>query len=85
MIDYRAVWPGFNFQQFEIFLFCTASRLALGPTQPPIISVPGDLSPRVKQQQQQQREADHSPPSNSEVKHGGAIPPVSHESSWHDA
>jgi hypothetical protein len=42
------------------FLFSTASRSVLGPTQPPIQWVPGALSPG--------READHSPPSSAEVK-----------------
>jgi hypothetical protein len=41
-----------------IFLFTTASRTALGPTQPPIQWVPGALSLRVKRPG---READHSP------------------------
>jgi hypothetical protein len=48
-----------------IFLFTTASRTALGPTQPPIQWVPGALSLGVKWPG---READHSPPSNAEVK-----------------
>jgi hypothetical protein len=30
-------------------------------------------------------EADHSPPASAEVKDGGAIPPLSHMSSWYDA
>jgi hypothetical protein len=47
-----------------IFLFITASRTALGPTQPPIQWVPGALSLRVKRPG---READHSPPSSTEV------------------
>jgi hypothetical protein len=34
--------------------------------------VPGTISPGVKRQE---REDDHSPPSSSEVKKGGAIPP----------
>jgi hypothetical protein len=42
----------------------TASRTALGPTQPPIQWVPGALSLEVKRQG---READHSPPSSAEV------------------
>jgi hypothetical protein len=46
-------------------LFSTSSRLALGPTQPPIQWVPGVLSPGVKRQG---READHSPPTSAEVK-----------------
>jgi hypothetical protein len=47
------------------FLFSTASRPVLGPTQPPIQWVQGALSPRVKRQG---READHSPPTSTEVK-----------------
>jgi hypothetical protein len=48
-----------------IFLFTTASRTALVPTQPPIQWVPGALSLAVKRAG---READHSPPSIAEVK-----------------
>jgi hypothetical protein len=48
-----------------IFPFTTASRTALGPTQPPVQWVPGALSLWVKWQG---READHSPPSRAEVK-----------------
>jgi hypothetical protein len=48
-----------------IFLFTTAFRTALGPTQPPIHLVPGALSVGVKRPG---READHSPPSTAEVK-----------------
>jgi hypothetical protein len=48
-----------------IFLFTTASRTVLGPTQPPIQWVPGALSLRVKRPG---RVADHSLPSSSEVK-----------------
>jgi hypothetical protein len=46
-------------------LFTTTSRMALGPTQPPIQSVPVDLSLEVKRPG---READHSPPSSAKVK-----------------
>jgi hypothetical protein len=49
----------------RIFLFTAVSRLALGPTQPPIQWVPGALSRGVKRPG---READHSPPSSAEVK-----------------
>jgi hypothetical protein len=48
-----------------IFLFTTASRTALGPTQPPIQWVPGALSLGVKRPE---REDEHSPPSSAEVK-----------------
>jgi hypothetical protein len=48
-----------------IFLFTTASRTALEPTQPPIQWVPGALSLGVKRPG---READHSLPSSAEVK-----------------
>jgi hypothetical protein len=47
------------------FLFTTASRPALGHTQPPIQWVSEVLSLGVKRPG---READHSPPSNAEVK-----------------
>jgi hypothetical protein len=48
-----------------IFLFTTASRTALEPTQPPIQWVPGAISLGVKRPG---READHLPPSSAEVK-----------------
>jgi hypothetical protein len=47
------------------FLFTTASRTALGPTQPPIQCAPDALFFGVKRPG---READHSRPSNAEVK-----------------
>jgi hypothetical protein len=52
-------------QELGIFLFTTACRPALGPTQPPLQWVPGALSLSVKRLR---READHSPPSGAEVK-----------------
>jgi hypothetical protein len=66
----------------NIFLFFTASRLGLGPTQPPIQWVPRALSLGVKQPGD---EADHSPPYSAKVKKGGGIPPLLHMSSWHSA
>jgi hypothetical protein len=48
-----------------VLVFTTASRLALGPTQPPIQRVPGAFCLGVKRPA---READHSPPSSAEVK-----------------
>jgi len=52
------------------------STLALGPTQRPIQWVPGTLSSAVKQSE---CEADHSPPSSSEIKNAciyASTPPV---------
>jgi hypothetical protein len=66
----------------KIFLFSTASRLALGLTQPPIQSVLGAIFPGAKRQG---HEADYSPLSSAEVKNGGAIAPLPHTSSWHGA
>jgi hypothetical protein len=51
-------------RELGIFLFTTASRTALGPTHPPVQWVPGTLSLAVKRPG---READHSPPSSTEV------------------
>jgi hypothetical protein len=48
-----------------IFLFATASRMALGPTQPPIQWVLAALSLGVKWLG---HETDHSPPYSAEVK-----------------
>jgi len=47
-----------------IFIFTTASRTALGPTQPHTQLLPGSLSLGVKRPG---READHSYPSSVEV------------------
>jgi hypothetical protein len=46
-------------------LFTTMSRMALGPTQPPIQWVSGAFSLGAKRPE---READHSHPSSAEVK-----------------
>jgi hypothetical protein len=79
----RAGRSGFDSRQGqEIFLFSTASRPPLGPTQPPIKWVPSSISPGLKRVG---RETDHSPPSSAPVKNGGAIPPLSHTSSWRGA
>jgi hypothetical protein len=48
-----------------IFLLTTASKPALGPTQPPVKWAPGALSLEVKRPG---READHSPSSSVKVK-----------------
>jgi hypothetical protein len=52
-------------RRLGIFLFTTASRTVLGPTQPLIQWVAGALSPGIKRPG---READHSPPSSAEAK-----------------
>jgi hypothetical protein len=61
------------------FLFSIA---ALGPTQPPVEWLLGNVSPEDKKQG---HDADHSPPSTAYVKNGGAIlhpPPPPNKSSW---
>jgi hypothetical protein len=74
-------WLRFDFRQRqETFLYSTATRPNLEPTKPIIQWVKGVFSPGVKQTE---REYDHSPQSNAEVRNGGAIPPVFHTSSWH--
>jgi hypothetical protein len=63
-------------RELGIFLFTTASRTALGPTQPPIQWVPRALSLGVKRPG---READHLPPSSVEVKNAwrySSTPPI---------
>jgi hypothetical protein len=62
----------------KVFLFSTASRPALGPTRSRIQRIPGTFFPGVKRPG---REANHSPPTNTEVKNGGAILPLPHISS----
>jgi hypothetical protein len=51
--------------------------LLQGPSSPPIQWGAGDSFPR--------RDADLSSKSNAGVKNGGAIPPLPHVSSWHNA
>jgi hypothetical protein len=63
-LDYRGCRVRFP-AGLGISLFTTASRTALGPTQPPIQWVPGALSLGVTRMG---READHLPPSSAEVK-----------------
>jgi hypothetical protein len=64
----------------KIFLFSTASRPTLGPTQPLIQWATGALSPGIKRQG---REPDHSPPSTAKVMNGGYIAPSLHMFSRH--
>jgi hypothetical protein len=49
----------------KFFVFATASRPTLGPTQPPIQCVSGVLTPGIKRPM---RGADHSLTSSAEVK-----------------
>jgi hypothetical protein len=52
MMGIWAEWPGFvSWQGQEMFLYCTASRPALGLTQPSIQWLPGALSLGIKQLQ----------------------------------
>jgi hypothetical protein len=75
------------------FLFSTASRPALGPTQPLIQWAQGALSRGVKRKERESGHSppasdevsDHLPPANDEVKNGGAIPPLAHMPSWRSA
>jgi hypothetical protein len=65
------------------FLFDTASRLALGLTQPPIQWVPRTLPLEVKRPR---READHSPPYSDEIKESVDLYLHSpNTSSWRDS
>jgi hypothetical protein len=74
----RAGQPGFDCRQGqEIFLYSTASRLALGPTQP-FLWVLAAVSPGVKRPGS---EADLSLSSSVGVKNGGAMSPHPHMSS----
>jgi hypothetical protein len=52
------------------------------PLQPTIRRVPGRTSLEVKRPE---RETGHSPVTSDEVKNSGAIPPLTHTSSWHSA
>jgi hypothetical protein len=71
-----AVQPQHTKQGARDFLI---SRPAQRPIQLPVQWVPGALSPGLKRQG---REANHSPPSSTEVKNGGTVPPLSHPSLW---
>jgi len=63
-----------------IFLFVTASRWTLGPTQASIQWVLGALSPEVKRPG---HESDHNVVLG--LRMHGAIPPTSHGLSWRGA
>jgi hypothetical protein len=63
----------------DIPLFSVTCRPAVGPTQLPMQSITGALSPGVKRQL---RDADHCL-SIGEIKNGEALPPFPQTSSWH--
>jgi hypothetical protein len=60
----------FESQTDNIFLFFMVFKPVLGPTQLPVQWVPGAISQWIKWLG---LETEHSPPSSSEVKNGGAI------------
>jgi hypothetical protein len=64
------------------FSLPTASRLALGSTQPPIQWVPGAIATEVKGRVHVN---EHSPQYGIEIKNGGTIPPLPHMHSWYSA
>jgi hypothetical protein len=61
----------------DLSLFPTASRPAMGSTQPPLQWRTGALSPGVKWPG---RESDHSPPPSAEVDNGAATAPLADHS-----
>jgi hypothetical protein len=70
---------GSNPSRGKITFFTSASRPAVGPTQPLNQWLRGPLSPGVKRPG---HEAYDSPPSSAEVKNDGTIPQIPHMSSW---
>jgi hypothetical protein len=66
----------------KIFLLSMFTRPVLGPTQPPIQWVPGNLTPGLKRPGS---EAHHSPPTNAEVRNkwiSTSTPPVKHRDNF---
>jgi hypothetical protein len=78
-MDDRGV--GFRVQVGSI-IFSTSSNLALGPTEPPIQRVPANFSSGVNRPG---READHSPPTNAEIKKTWIYTSTPYTSSWRNA
>jgi hypothetical protein len=76
----RAGRSGFDFrQERDMYLFSATSTPALWLTQPPTQWIQGNISTGVKRQE---READHSPPSSTDVNKVGAIVPLPNKPSW---
>jgi hypothetical protein len=73
---------GVRFPAWQDFTLHSVHSPALGPTQYLVQWVPRALFPAVKRPR---RESDHSLPASTEVKNGGAIPPLPHMYSWHSA
>jgi len=71
-LDDKYPIPGTGRDVF-FFFFATASRPALGPTQPPIQWVQGALSPGIKRMGP---EAKNSAPFSAEIRTYGAIAPL---------
>lgn len=67
-LDGQVLIPG----KSKIFFYSTVPIPALGPTQPPIKLIEGNLSLWVRRPRY---EAHHSPPFNVEARNIGAIPP----------
>jgi len=77
----RATWLELNsWQEQGFYLFTTASRPVLRPTQPPIKWVPGELSPGIKRWGVKLTTRLHLVPM---LRMRGAIPPLPQTSSWH--
>jgi hypothetical protein len=74
VLAHLTITTGFDFRQV-LGIFTTASRPALGPTQPPILWVPRALSLGVKRPG---RKADHSPHLALRLRKSAAIPPLPH-------
>jgi hypothetical protein len=66
-------------------LSIAASKPTLGPSQPSIQGVRGDLSPGGGGNKAIGGEANHLPLSSVETKKGGAISPLLSMFSWHNA
>jgi hypothetical protein len=82
-VELRDGEPAFDSRQRQdIFFYSPSFRPTQGLTQPCIQWIPGYVSLGIKQQR---READHSSPYSSQVKNGGAVPPLPHMFLCHSA
>ena len=61
------LWKGTrSMQEQDIFRFAEMDKATTGPTQPPILQIPGAISLGVRRPR---READSSLPSRADIKH----------------